>query len=290
MRPLLALCLTATPALACEPYDAAVAAITGGDMPMAAALYEEIATDPSCTDAFREWMGDALAKAQFAITLTDAAPDAKRAALQKALGYEKHWRSYAALGDLDWEAREFVSAATHYQLAINELVDGDPTHEATTDEIAEIYELASAALALADSAVEMPRTRSGDAGGVLATSIRGFEVEEVPLPITFEYNSTTFDPKGADYARTLADHLLAYAPARVALNGHTDPRGTEEYNLELSEARAAALSDFLRDAGFQGEISITGYGESRLPDPPPGIAPGSEDHYRIARRVAFATP
>ena len=148
--------------------------------------------------------------------------------------------------------------------------------------------MATSAMALADTVVDMPKTRSGATGGVFAQSIRGFEVEEVPLPITFEYNSTTFDGPGESYARALADHLIAMAPPSVFLGGHTDPTGGETFNLALSVDRAEALAVFLSDNGYAGEVNIVGFGETRLPEPPPGIAFGSDEHHRIARRVSFS--
>ena len=167
-------------------------------------------------------------------------------------------------------------------------MDGDPSHEATDTEIAEVYELASAAVALADAPVAMPSTRSGEAGGIFKTKIRGFTVEEVPLPITFEFDSVDFDEAGLSYANELVDHVIMLSPAAIRLAGHTDPVGDAGYNLALSEARAQAMADFLRGAGFEGEIEIAAYGETQLPEPPPGIVPDSEEHHRIARRVAFS--
>lgn len=278
---------TSGSALACAEYDDVVAAVQGNDTAEAAKLYEVISVSAACDDKIREWVGDFLAQDSFLTAMEVSSPDDQRDALERALGYEKHWRSYSELGRVDWRAKNYAPAAANFQLAINELIDGDPSHEAEEAEIAELYQLASAAMALADTPVELPRTRSGSTGGIFETKIRGFSVEEVPLPITFEYNSTAFDSVGETYAGVLVDHLLQSAPTSVSLAGHTDPRGGEEFNLTLSEARAAALKDFLREGGFEGEIEVAGFGESQLPTPPEGIEPDSDEHYRIARRVAF---
>ncbi len=282
------LALTASPAISCPQYDTVVAAVQSGDRTSAEVLYDEIVFSAACDDAIREWVGDYLARETFLAAEATDAVDEKRALLQKALGYEIHWRSYAALGRLDWDAGAYNEAAGNLQLALNELAEGDPTHDAADSEIAEVYDLATAALALADAPVDLPKTRSGTAGGILTTSIRGFQVEEVALPITFEYNSTEFDALGTEYAALLADHIALTAPDIVTLGGHTDPVGGEAFNLNLSLARAETVSAFLRDAGFTGTIDAIGHGETQLPEPPPGIAPGSEEHHRIARRVAFS--
>ncbi|MEM9477394.1 MAG: OmpA family protein [Pseudomonadota bacterium] len=274
---------------ACTQYEAVVAAVQGNDTARAAELFEEISVSATCDDALREWVGDYLARESFLFAVNEAeTPELRREALEQALAYEKHWRSYAELGRLDWDLKNYGPAATSFQLALNELVDGDPSHEATDTEIAEVYELASAAVALADAPVAMPSTRSGEAGGIFKTKIRGFTVEEVPLPITFEFDSVDFDETGLSYANALVDHVIMLSPAAIRLAGHTDPVGDAGYNLALSEARAQAMADFLRGAGFEGEIEIAAYGETQLPEPPPGIVPDSEEHHRIARRVAFS--
>ncbi len=279
----------ATPALACEGYDAAVAAVQDRDANAAAALFDGLIADNACSDDFREWVGDFLARDAFAVTMTDVDEATKRTAFETALGYERHWRSFAGLGQLDWAAEDYAGAAANFQLALNELAEGDQSHTAETDEIAEIYQLATAALALSDEVVDLPVTRSGNPSVMMTGKVRGFEVEEIPLPITFEYNSVQFDAAGLDYANALVNHLLMVNPVSVNLGGHTDPVGGEEFNLALSEARAEALATYIRAAGFEGEIVTTPYGESRLPAPPAGIEAGSEEHHRIARRVSFAS-
>ncbi len=41
-----------------------------------------------------------------------------------------------------------------------------------------------------------------------------------------------------------AQFLVANANSRVALTGHTDERGTREYNMALGERRAKAVESF----------------------------------------------
>lgn len=280
--------LLASPAFACPQYDTVVAAVQSNDKSGAETLYDEIIFSADCDDAIREWVGDYLARESFLDALeTDGVK--KRAHLNKALKFERHWRSYAELGNLEWSLGRYGEAAKQFQLALNELSEGDQTHDAGTEEIAEVYELATAALALANSPVDMPRTRSGNTGGIFTTSIRGFEVEEVSLPITFEYDSTEFDAIGAEYAQTLVEHITLSAPASIALGGHTDPKGPDDYNLSLSVKRAEKVKSYLLANGFTGEVRIAGYGEKDIPPAPPGIQPGSAEHHRIARRVAFST-
>jgi outer membrane protein OmpA-like peptidoglycan-associated protein len=60
------------------------------------------------------------------------------------------------------------------------------------------------------------------------------------------------------------------AGARFIVEGHTDARGGESYNLDLSERRAAAVAKFLHDEGMPPQqVSSIGLGETRprVPDP-----------------------
>ena len=278
----------AAPAAACPHYDTVVAAVQADDTTSAELLYEEIVFSAACDDAIREWVGDYLARERFLQARASDEPETGRALLREALQYERHWRSLAELGRLDWQDGEYAAASVLLQEAINEIAEGDQAHAASEAEIAELYELATAALALADAPVEMPRTRSGTLGGVFTMSIRGFTVEEVSLPITFAYDSTEFDEIGSDYAEALVEHVTLTAPAAIYLGGHTDPTGGEAYNLELSTARAERVEALLRENGLEGVIGASGYGETQVPEAPPGIEPGSDEHHRLARRVAFS--
>ena len=60
------------------------------------------------------------------------------------------------------------------------------------------------------------------------------------------------------------------ASARFVVEGYTDARGTEAYNLGLSERRAQAVTDFLFERGVaMDKVTAVGKGMSnpRVPDP-----------------------
>lgn len=274
--------------LACADRDAAVAAVEARDFETAAALREAIDISPDCDDAFRDWLSERLAEESFRVAMFEATslPE-RKALLERSLGYYEHWRTYEALADIAAAEGDRTAEATSLQKAIDRLNEGPARHEATEDEIQDLFERATVAVRLADGVVPETRTRSGEAGGIFSKDIRGFVVHEVPLPITYKFDSTEFTPDGEAYARQLLDHLTATHPAHIGLVGHTDPSGAEDYNMDLSLRRAEALRDFLKRNGFTGEIDITGRGESEIPNPPEGIEEGSEEHYRLARRVVL---
>jgi peptidoglycan-associated lipoprotein len=50
---------------------------------------------------------------------------------------------------------------------------------------------------------------------------------------------------------------------RIEIVGHTDPRGTDEYNYQLGKSRAHSVSAYLSGHGVgAGNISVTSFGES----------------------------
>jgi len=70
----------------------------------------------------------------------------------------------------------------------------------------------------------------------------------------------------------------------VIIEGHADPRGGEEYNLELSRRRAVAVRDYLvaQLGDDPKQFEVVGFGPSRLMDTKNPTA-------KVNRRVEFVT-
>lgn len=61
-----------------------------------------------------------------------------------------------------------------------------------------------------------------------------------------------------------ADYLKRNRDARIRLEGHTDERGTREYNMALGERRSQSVERFLRVAGVSAsQIETVSYGEEK---------------------------
>lgn len=102
---------------------------------------------------------------------------------------------------------------------------------------------------------------------------RNLAVEEVPPPkvdleVNFEFDSARL----TDDARAVLDTLgralqhPQLAGARIRIAGHTDGKGSDAYNLKLSERRAAAVADYLvRQHRLEaGKLVIEGHGKRKL--------------------------
>lgn len=82
--------------------------------------------------------------------------------------------------------------------------------------------------------------------------------------VSFDYDSSELS--GED--RALLDRHVAFIKAnpdaRVVLAGHTDDRGTVEYNMALGERRAKAVAFYLQAAGVRArQLEVVSFGELR---------------------------
>ncbi|RNI34885.1 OmpA family protein [Hanamia caeni] len=114
--------------------------------------------------------------------------------------------------------------------------------------------------------------------------IPGAKVERIDEGIKVEFNEKilfAFSKSDlSDSAKMnldkLATALKNYPNTNIEIQGHTDSRGTEEYNMGLSLRRANAVRDYLVSQGIDGSrMTVKGYGESAPAysnDTPEGMA------------------
>ena len=82
--------------------------------------------------------------------------------------------------------------------------------------------------------------------------------------VLFATDSAVLRPGAIDKLRALSDYLRDQRGVRVAIDGHTDNRGTDAHNQLLSERRAGAVRDALDQLGVtRARFSVEGFGESR---------------------------
>jgi len=114
--------------------------------------------------------------------------------------------------------------------------------------------------------------------------IPGAKVERIDEGIKVEFNEKilfAFSKSDlSDSAKMnldkLATALKNYPNTNIEIQGHTDSRGTEEYNMGLSLRRANAVRDYLVSQSIDGSrMTVKGYGESAPAysnDTPEGMA------------------
>ncbi len=81
--------------------------------------------------------------------------------------------------------------------------------------------------------------------------------------VVFENDSATLAPQSAATLDSVAASLRAWTEVRVEVEGHTDSKGSESYNLKLSQRRAESVRDYLAAHGVDASrLEAKGYGES----------------------------
>lgn len=83
--------------------------------------------------------------------------------------------------------------------------------------------------------------------------------------ILFDFDQSAVRSDETSKVAEIAAYLKQNPTARVGIDGHTDPRGTDAYNQSLSERRVNAISEALVTAGVAtGRIHTGAFGESQL--------------------------
>lgn len=82
--------------------------------------------------------------------------------------------------------------------------------------------------------------------------------------ILFDTESYALKDASKEDIANLSEVLKKYEDTNIMFGGHTDSRGTEEYNQELSENRAKSVAEYAAFTGVDAErMTIVGYGENQ---------------------------
>lgn len=277
-------------AWACADRRADAAAMAPDDLPAWRLLHQQARQDPRCDEALRTWIATRLSglltRRGFELNERDAPTAEQRRVLEEALSYRTNWQAAAGLGRLAMTDGDYGEAAARFQAALVSIDDPQETPTAPPPAVIErVVRLAAEARMLADDYVASPVTRAGTPGGLAAPSVRGVALVSIPLPVEFRFDSTEFTAKGISAARDLLSALAAEGAGSITLIGHTDPRGSEAYNLRLSLARAEAVAAFLLAEGYPGRIEVRGEGERHPPVLSDPAAYTEEQRHQLSRRV-----
>lgn len=84
-------------------------------------------------------------------------------------------------------------------------------------------------------------------------------------PLRFEFNKYDLQVHAKEILDSIVAFLKKYPGAKVAVNSHTDSRGTDTYNLKLSKLRAKTTTEYMMAKGIDAlRIIGKGFGESHL--------------------------
>ena len=101
--------------------------------------------------------------------------------------------------------------------------------------------------------------------------------------IRFDFDRYDIRAEDAEVLDANAESMKANPKLLILIEGHTDQRGTSEYNLALADRRAKASMNYLVSRGVRSNrISIISYGKER-----PMCVEASEDCWSQNRRAHF---
>jgi outer membrane protein OmpA-like peptidoglycan-associated protein len=282
-----------TPSEACSARWAAFeAAAKSRSLEAAAVAEKDLAAVPGCGRQrvnAKQAMLDLYRAEADRLKRESATPARQLEVLNAALAYGNAWSAwdiYARIGDLK---RRMPSA------------DGQPDHTAVSlayDEAVRAIDLApvSARPAAAEIARLVGLAYQHEAlsptpvprRATFTRIARQINVERTPVPLQFVYDSDKFTEAGLAQARNLLGLLKEEGMPPILLVGHTDPKGSDEYNDKLSVRRAVAVRNFLAAGGYPADrIGTEGRGKRDI-DKLRIVDPGDftvEQVHQMLRRV-----
>ncbi len=82
--------------------------------------------------------------------------------------------------------------------------------------------------------------------------------------IYFDFNKTTLKSESFVELNKVVNFLDQNSTVEIEIPGHTDSKGTDEYNINLSQGRSQAVVDYLVSQGIdRARLTAKGYGEGK---------------------------
>jgi peptidoglycan-associated lipoprotein len=137
------------------------------------------------------------------------------------------------------------------------------------------------ATSLSDAKSATPAVTASNSAASDSTSLAG-PLNAVKV-IYFDYDSYSVKPEFQSVIEAHAQFLKSNQRAKVSLEGHTDERGSREYNLALGQKRADAVRQSLTLLGVSAaQIESVSFGEEK-----PAVSGSDEAAYAKNRRAEF---
>ncbi|MGK0252782.1 MAG: peptidoglycan-associated lipoprotein [Mariniflexile sp.] len=106
--------------------------------------------------------------------------------------------------------------------------------------------------------------------------------------IYFDFDKSKIRNDAAITLNVLVDLMNKYASMEVEVSAHTDARGNDQYNLDLSKRRAASTLEYLVSKGIdRNRLKSIGYGEMQPLNQCVKEGVCKEEEYDINRRCEF---
>ncbi len=104
--------------------------------------------------------------------------------------------------------------------------------------------------------------------------------------VYFDFDKADIRPDVAPVLDKIVDVMKRFPGLRFKVNAHTDSRGNDAYNLELSKRRARSVMEYLIAKGIDpSRLEWEGYGETRLTNGCDDGVPCTPEQHAANRRV-----
>jgi len=141
----------------------------------------------------------------------------------------------------------------------------------------------SAGASNAASAQAAPAKPAEDFGGKTPEQALDAAIETSFQTVYFDFDSYALTEQAQENLRLMGRALKADASLKLVIEGHSDARGSNEYNLALSLKRAEAIRDFLVTEGVVKEaLAVASKGEET-----PAVDGMTEEAFAKNRRGEF---
>jgi peptidoglycan-associated lipoprotein len=98
--------------------------------------------------------------------------------------------------------------------------------------------------------------------------------------VFFQFDSWTLTQEGKQTLERTVGWFTQDPSSNLIIEGHTDQRGTQAYNMVLAKKRAVAVQDYLSQLGIEvSRIGIISYGKDK-----PFCQDATEVCYQLNRR------
>jgi len=137
-----------------------------------------------------------------------------------------------------------------------------------------------------DSGASTSGTSGSDlSGSALSADQRAIEeLKQAGTVVYFDYDRAEIKPEYVPVVAAHAKFLNGNAARKLRLEGHSDERGSREYNIGLGERRAQAVRRALMLQGVnETQLTTVSYGEER-----PAVQGSDEAAYSKNRRVELS--
>jgi outer membrane protein OmpA-like peptidoglycan-associated protein/tetratricopeptide (TPR) repeat protein len=107
-------------------------------------------------------------------------------------------------------------------------------------------------------------------------------------PIYFDFDKHNIRPDAEVELAKILNAMEAYPQLNIHIESHTDSRGNDDYNMQLSERRAKSTLEWLVSKGIdRNRLSAKGYGESQLINNCSNGVNCSGEEHQLNRRSMF---